>query len=110
MRSPKLTVKLDGLWTVQPLINAKFVQSTCIYPDSNLEYFTNNDLNFHAASDPSSMFPDVYPFFEEVGVFESPPPRYHFNSKPEQHFGLHLVLLPSFLCYLHSLPFFYFVE
>ncbi|XP_052752510.1 basement membrane-specific heparan sulfate proteoglycan core protein isoform X3 [Galleria mellonella] len=45
-----------------------------------------------------SMFPDVYPFFEEVEVFESPP-RYHskaniiFSTK----YGLFLTLVPSIL-------------
>lgn len=53
----------------------------------------------------SSMFPDVYPFFEEIEVFESPPPNYQYNShnRPKPYGGLLFVLLPSFVSFTINL-------
>nr|XP_032526331.1 basement membrane-specific heparan sulfate proteoglycan core protein [Danaus plexippus plexippus] len=52
-----------------------------------------------------SMFPDVYPFFEEIEVFESPPPNYQYNShnRPKPYGGLLFVLLPSFVSFTINL-------
>ncbi|CAD0194470.1 unnamed protein product [Chrysodeixis includens] len=64
-------------------------------------------LTFHAALDPapalaSLMFPDVYPYFEEVDVYESPPDFPPYNTHPRLTAAILTVPLPYLLSLLYS--------